>query len=59
MSSGSCLGRHECWITWEEEDAVLNFSDDLMEQLGWKDGDDIEWEEKEDGTFVLFKNNHG
>lgn len=55
MSSGSCLGRHECWITWEEEDAVLNFSDDLMEQLGWKDGDDIEWEEKEDGTFVLFK----
>lgn len=59
MSNGSCLGRHDCWLTWEEEGdedvAILNFSDDLVEQLGWEEGDELHWEDNNDGSFSLFK----
>jgi len=59
MSSGSCLGRHECWLSWEDEEGeevpVLNFSDDLIEQLGWNEGDILEWDEHEDGSISITK----
>lgn len=59
MSNGSCLGRHDCWLSWEEEDgeqvAMLNFSDDLIEQLGWDVDDILEWTENEDGSYSITK----
>ena len=59
MSSGSCLGRHECWLSWEEEGgeefALLNFSDDLIGQLGWTVDDVLEWTDNEDGTYSITK----
>jgi hypothetical protein len=29
--------------------------DDLLEATGWKEGDELVWEEKEDGSFLLKK----
>lgn len=59
MSTGSCLGRHECWLSWEEdgdeEIAILNFSDDLIEQLGWHEDDILEWIDNEDGSYSIVK----
>lgn len=59
MPNGNRLGKHDCWITWEDEDALLNFSDELLEQLGWEVGDTLDWQEQEDGSFVLSKKDHG
>ena len=55
MSSGCCLDRYDCWISWEGEDAVLNFSDGLLDQLGWQAGDDLIWENNDDGSVFLYK----
>lgn len=59
MSSGCCSDRHDCWLTWEEEDgediAILNFSDGLIDALGWEIGDELHWEDNNDGSFSLFK----
>lgn len=63
MSTGSCLGRHDCWISWEEEAgediAILNFSDDLIEELGWNEDDVLEWIDNKDGSFSLVKQEDG
>lgn len=63
MSNGSCLSRHDCWLSWEEEDgeevALLNFSDDLIGQLGWDVDDVLEWIDNEDGTYSIVKLENG
>ena len=42
-----------------EEDAngdlVLPFPQDLLEEVGWKEGDILNWKDNEDGTFSLTK----
>jgi hypothetical protein len=62
MSNGSCLSRHECWLSWEEQDgeefAMLNFSDDLIDELGWSVDDVLEWIDNEDGTYSIVKREH-
>lgn len=56
MSSGCCIDREDCWLSWEEEAGesvpVLNFSPDLLEQLGWDVGDDLYWEQIEEEPVV-------
>jgi hypothetical protein len=46
-------------VSWEEDDgedvAILNFSDELIEELGWSEDDLLEWTDNEDGTFSLVK----
>jgi|MDTC01.3.fsa_nt_gb bifunctional DNA-binding transcriptional regulator/antitoxin component of YhaV-PrlF toxin-antitoxin module len=37
------------------EDGVLTFTDELMEELGWKEGDELEWIDNRDGSFSLKK----
>lgn len=63
MSNGSCLGRHECWLSWEEEDgediAFLNFSDDLIDKLGWQENDILEWIDNDDGSYLVVKKQNG
>lgn len=48
MSSGCCIDREDCWLSWEEEGEelvpVLNFSPELTEQLGWDINDELYWE---------------
>lgn len=40
-----------------DDDGVLTFSDELIEQLGWKEGDMLEWIDNKDGSFSLVKPN--
>ncbi len=38
-----------------DEDGVLNLTDELLEATGWKEGDEIEFTDNEDGSFTLTK----
>jgi len=35
------------------DEGVLKLPDDLIEELGWKLGDTLEWIDNEDGTWTL------
>jgi len=37
------------------DDYFINLPDDLLEQAGWKEGDTLEWIDKDDGSIVLQK----
>ena len=48
------------WTIIVEEDPetgelLLPFSDELLEQVGWKIGDTIEWIDNKDGTWTMRK----
>lgn len=47
------------WILNVEEglcgDAILTFPPDLLEKAGWKEGDTLEWIDREDGSWELKK----
>jgi hypothetical protein len=36
-------------------DAILEFPPEAMAQAGWKEGDTLNWNDNEDGTFTLTK----
>lgn len=36
-------------------DLYLQFTDDLLEKLGWEPGDSLAWIDNEDGTWTLKK----
>jgi len=36
-------------------DAILEFPPEAMAQAGWKEGDTLDWNDNEDGTFTLTK----
>jgi bifunctional DNA-binding transcriptional regulator/antitoxin component of YhaV-PrlF toxin-antitoxin module len=36
-------------------DAFIEFPPELIEQVGWKEGDRLKWTEQKDGSFVLEK----
>jgi bifunctional DNA-binding transcriptional regulator/antitoxin component of YhaV-PrlF toxin-antitoxin module len=38
-----------------DEDGVLTFPPEMMEELGWKEGDVLEWIDRGDGSFYLRK----
>ena len=37
------------------DDGVLTFPDEFLEELGWKEGDVLEWIDNKDGSFSLVK----
>lgn len=39
----------------ETGDCILPFPPDLLEQAGWKEGDNLIWVDNEDGTWSLIK----
>jgi AbrB family looped-hinge helix DNA binding protein len=39
-----------------DENGILTFPDELMEKIGWKEGDMLEWIPNDDGSFTLRKN---
>jgi AbrB family looped-hinge helix DNA binding protein len=41
-----------------DDNGILTFPDELMEELGWKEGDMIEWIPNDDGSFTLMKKEH-
>jgi len=40
-----------------DDDGVLTFPDELIEKLGWKEGDVLQWIDNKDGSFSLVKSN--
>ena len=38
-----------------DENGILTFPDELMEEIGWKEGDMLEWIPNDDGSFTLVK----
>ena len=41
-----------------DENGILTFPDELMEELGWREGDMLEWIPNDDGSFTLKKKEH-
>ena len=42
-----------------DEDGVITFPDEMIKELGWKEGDVLEWIDNKDGSFSLVKPNEG
>ena len=40
-----------------DENGVLTFPDEMIEKLGWKEGDVLQWIDNQDGSFSLVKSN--
>lgn len=38
-----------------DDDGVLTFPPEMLEELGWKEGDMLEWIDNNDGSFTLKK----
>jgi len=45
----------QSWVCDVDEDGVLTFPDELWNLMGWKEGDNIEFVDQEDGSFLLRK----
>jgi hypothetical protein len=48
------------WILTVEQDSetgdlVLPFTDEILAELGWKEGDVLEWVDNKDGSWSLVK----
>jgi hypothetical protein len=39
----------------ETDECLITFPDDLMEKVGWKEGDSLNWKDNGDGSFTLTK----
>ena len=39
----------------ETGDAILEFPDEMMDTVGWKEGDTLEWTINKDGTITISK----
>lgn len=37
------------------DDLVITFDDELVDELGWNDGDVLDWEVQDDGSITLTK----
>ena len=42
-----------------DEDGIITFPDEMIKELGWKEGDVLEWIDNKDGSFSLVKPNEG
>jgi AbrB family looped-hinge helix DNA binding protein len=43
------------WTVPIDEKGVLTLPDEILDELGWKEGDDLEWLDQEDGSLILVK----
>ena len=39
------------------DDGVLTFPEDFLKEVGWKEGDVLQWIDNNDGSFSLVKPN--
>ena len=40
-------------------DLILPFSDKLLKEMGWKEGDTLQWKDNENGSYTLSKKDEG
>lgn len=45
----------ESWTVSVDEEGILIFPDELLDKMGWGEGDDLEWIEEPDGSIILKK----
>lgn len=43
------------WLLPVDEDGVLTLPDEVWQALGWREGDEVEFIDQEDGSFLLMK----
>ena len=43
------------YVRQEGDDLIVPFPEDLLETMGWKEGDVLVWDVREDGCVVLTK----
>lgn len=43
------------WDLRVDENGVLTLPPDLLEKMGWKEGDQLDWVDNKDGTWSLRK----
>jgi hypothetical protein len=46
---------HTIELIQDGEDAILPLTDEIMNDVGWKEGDDIEFIDNKDGTYTMRK----
>jgi hypothetical protein len=39
----------------ESGDLILPFPEDMLKEVGWKEGDTLDWKDNKDGTFSITK----
>lgn len=49
------LNETNSWLLPVDEEGVLTLPDEVWQTLGWREGDEIEFLEQEDGSFLLVK----
>jgi len=53
------MTRKNWTITVEEDpetgDAILPFPEDFLEEVGWVEGDTLEWTDNKDGSWTISK----
>lgn len=49
------MDKHTLEVQEDEEGMFVVFPDNVMEQLGWKEGDSIDWKDNGDGSWSLSK----
>ena len=49
------LNEGQSWTLYVDEEGVLTLPDELWEALDWGEGDNIEFIEQDDGSFLLIK----
>jgi hypothetical protein len=54
------MDKKTSWIVTLEEDPatgelILPFTDEMLEGLGWKEGDTVEWIDNKNGSWSLAK----
>ena len=42
-------------LTDKDGEAFIEFSEEFLREIGWKEGDTIEWIDNHDGSFTLKK----
>ena len=45
------------WTISVDEEGILKLPDEILDRMGWKEGDLLEWLEQTDGSFLLVKAN--
>jgi AbrB family looped-hinge helix DNA binding protein len=43
------------WTVSVDEEGILILPDELLDKMGWGEGDDLEWIEEPDGSIILKK----
>lgn len=54
------MNKKTSWIVTLEEDPetkelILPFTDEMLQDLGWKEGDTLEWIDNKNGSWSLVK----